>query len=196
MSADQSPVPPQDDADLAVTVVVSRRPRPGRVQDLVEWAHDISDAASRFPGHLGATVYPPEPPERADLVIAFSFANAADLASWEHSDVRAEWLRRGEPLIQGPQRSHGFTGFESLLGPGDATPVVPPPRWKTAVIIGLGLFPLSLLVNWLLVPMIVSWPLLLRVLVTTVVIVPLMTWVAVPQLSRLLHSWLRRRPPS
>ncbi len=175
---------------LPVTVVVSRLPRPGREADLVAWGHGISATASRFPGHLGATVYPPDPPDREDLVIAFSFATAAELSAWETSPERDEWIEKGRPLIAGPQHAYDYTGFEGIFSPNVHAPRKPPPRWKTATIIGLALFPVSLLLSWLLVPRLMDLNVVLRVLITTALIVPYMTWVGVPYLSRWLHGWL------
>ena len=174
---------------LPVSVVVSRRPAPGRADDLVAWAHGVVAAAGAFDGHLGAQVHPPSPPDREDLVIAFSFTDAHTLSAWEHSDVRADWLRRAEPLVAGPSRAHAVDALESLFAGGST----PPPRWKTALVILLALYPASLLVNGLLTPHLAAWPLPLRLLVPTLLIVPWMVWGGVPWLSRLLRGWLARR---
>lgn len=185
-----------DAAGLPVTVVISRTPAPGREQDLVEWAHGITEAASSFRGHLGAQVYPPQAPDRADMVLAFSFSDAEALSVWEHSDVRRDWLQRAESLIVGEARTHAASGFEGIFSHAPGQPVMPPPRWKTATIIALALYPMSLLLNWLLGPHIAGWNIWLRVLLTTAIIVPYMAWVGVPYLSKWLRGWLRPGPSS
>ena len=181
---------------LPVTVVVSRRPAPGRTQELVDWANGISNAAAAFHGHLGAQIYPPSPPERDDLVIAFSFATADDLHTWEHSDERRAWVERGRPLIVGRQEAHGVSGFEGIFSPVVHASATPPPRWKTATVIALALYPASLLVSWLLVPHLMGINIALRVLVTTAILVPFMAWVGVPWVTRWLSGWLRPAPPA
>jgi antibiotic biosynthesis monooxygenase (ABM) superfamily enzyme len=45
---------------------------------------------------------------------------------------------------------------------------------------------------WLAGPEIAHWPLALRTLLFTVVLVPWMVFLALPMLQRLLGSWLRR----
>lgn len=175
---------------LPVSVVISRTPAPGREQDLLDWARGIQRAASDFPGHLDAQIYPPHAPDRQDLVMAFSFANAETLSVWEHSDVRRDWLKRADELIVGEARTHAASGFEGIFAHAPGKPVMPPPRWKTATIIALALYPMSLLLNWLLAPHVTSWNIFLRVLVTTAIIVPYMAWVGVPYLSKWLRSWL------
>lgn len=181
---------------LPVTVVVSRRPVPGHEADLAAWAHGISNAASVFPGHLGAQVFEATA-DREDVVIVFSFASADVLAAWERSPERAEWIAKAGPLTVGPQEAHTVSGFESLFSPTARVVASPPPRWKTATIIFLALYPMSLLINWLLGNTgigqhIASWNLFLRVLLTTALIVPYMAWVGVPFLTKRLHTWLRR----
>ncbi len=175
---------------LPVTVVVARRPVPGREPELVRWANGITDAAGAFHGHLGAQVYPPAPPDREDLVIAFSFATAEDLSAWEHSPVRQEWLERSKPLIVGSQKAHAVSGFEGIFSPIVQASRTPPPRWKTAMIIGLALFPMSVLVNWLIGPRIAGWNVVPRVALSTLIVVPYMTWLGVPWLTKWLHGWL------
>jgi antibiotic biosynthesis monooxygenase (ABM) superfamily enzyme len=67
-----------------------------------------------------------------------------------------------------------------------------PPRWKFAVVVWLAIYPSLTLLVWLAGPEIAHWPLPLRTLVFTVVLVPWMVFFALPMLQRLLGSWLRR----
>lgn len=175
---------------LPVTVVIARRPVAGREEDLVAWAYGITNAANAFRGHLGAQIYPPSGSEREDLVIAFSFATAEDLSVWEHSPERQDWIERGRPLIVGSQKAHAVSGFEGIFSPSVQASRTPPPRWKTATIIGLALFPMSVLVTWLLGPHISGWNVVPRVALSTLIVVPYMTWLGVPWLTRWLHGWL------
>lgn len=67
----------------------------------------------------------------------------------------------------------------------------PPPRWKTSVLIWLGIYPALTLVLWLAGPTIQDWPLPVRTLVMTAVLVPLMVYALLPALNRLLAPWIR-----
>jgi uncharacterized protein len=177
---------------LPVTVVLSRRPAPGREQDLLAWADRMTKAAGRFPGHLGAQIYPPDAPDHPDLVIAFSFSTAAELSDWEHSDERRAHLEAARDLVVGEARAHSVSGFEGIFSYAPGQSVVPPPRWKTAIVIGLAIYPMSLLVSWLLGPYLADWNVALRVLATTLIVVPYMSWLGVPYLSRWMSGWLHR----
>jgi len=66
----------------------------------------------------------------------------------------------------------------------------PPPRWKVAITTWLGIFPTVLLLFTLLGDTLAPWPLVPRVMVLTMLVVLIMTWVVAPQLTRVLKPWL------
>jgi antibiotic biosynthesis monooxygenase (ABM) superfamily enzyme len=66
-----------------------------------------------------------------------------------------------------------------------------PPRWKLAILVWLAIFPALTLLLWLIGPEIRDWPLALRTLALTAVLVPVMVFVLLPALQRLLAGWLR-----
>jgi antibiotic biosynthesis monooxygenase (ABM) superfamily enzyme len=61
-------------------------------------------------------------------------------------------------------------------------------------VIFLVFYPLSVLVNWAAGHTILDWPLLLRVLVVVLVMTPIMTYVALPWITRRMDWWLQGRP--
>jgi antibiotic biosynthesis monooxygenase (ABM) superfamily enzyme len=71
-----------------------------------------------------------------------------------------------------------------------------PPRWKTAVLIWLAIYPSLTFLLWLVGPRIASWALPLRTLILTAVLVPLMVFLVIPAVQRLLAPWLRPRRAS
>jgi uncharacterized protein len=68
-----------------------------------------------------------------------------------------------------------------------------PPRWKMAVVVWLAIFPALTFLLWLAGPKIASWPLPLRTLTLTAALVPLMVFLLLPAVQRLLAPWLRGR---
>ena len=68
---------------------------------------------------------------------------------------------------------------------------MPPPRWKMMIVVWLAIYPVLTLVLWLVGPTIRDWPVALRTLALTVLIVPLMVYVLIPGIQRLLAPWLR-----
>jgi uncharacterized protein len=68
-----------------------------------------------------------------------------------------------------------------------------PPRHRVALLTWLGAYPVITGILALLGPTIVSWPLALRTLVLSVLMVVALTWLVMPGLTRLLGRWLAPR---
>ena len=132
---------------LPVTVVIARTPAVGRADDLVAWAHGVAEAAESFDGHLGARIFRTGDEASDDVVVAFSFDNAEHLNDWEASDERRSWLGRLEGMVEGSATTHSVSGFEAIFSKNQGAAIVPPARWKTALIIALALYPMSVLLS-------------------------------------------------
>lgn len=179
-------------AHLPVTAVIARRPAPGREAELLTWAAEFVAAAEAFPGHVETRTFAPTPPDNEDLVIAMTFDTAEHLTGWEQSDIRARLRERARPLVAGRPRAYAASGLEAILGGGDGEPVTPPPRWKTAIVIIIAIYPVNLLAQWLLAPELSGWPLLLRSVPTSIIAPVYVAYVGAPAVSRLLRTWLHR----
>jgi antibiotic biosynthesis monooxygenase (ABM) superfamily enzyme len=179
---------------MPVTVVMSRRAADNRSQELVTWAESLCTAASTFPGHLGHKVQElPGADGATEVVIGLSFDTSDDLVRWEKSAERAAALAAGAKVTQGPPTPLSLEALERHAWGDTATAPPSMPRWRTAVIVWLGLFPPAVLMNLLLEPYTGGWPTVLRTLLLTVVLVPVVVLGTVPLLNRGLVLWHRRR---
>lgn len=68
----------------------------------------------------------------------------------------------------------------------------PPPRWKNALLVWIAIYPSISLLSYLAGPWLATLPLLLRTLVLTAVLVPLLVFALLPALHRLFRGWLHR----
>lgn len=69
----------------------------------------------------------------------------------------------------------------------------PPKKWKLAVVIWLAIYPLITLIFAVFGPYLIQInPLPLRTFIITIVAVPLMVFVLIPLLQRLLADWLKK----
>jgi antibiotic biosynthesis monooxygenase (ABM) superfamily enzyme len=66
-----------------------------------------------------------------------------------------------------------------------------PPRYKLALLTWVAAYPIITVILGLLGPELASWPLGLRTLVVSVLMVATLTWFVMPGLTRLLRPWLR-----
>jgi antibiotic biosynthesis monooxygenase (ABM) superfamily enzyme len=69
-----------------------------------------------------------------------------------------------------------------------------PPRYKMALLTWAGAWGLITLILWQLGPVTATWPLPLRTLVISVLMVLGLTWVVIPNLTRIFAGWLASTP--
>ena len=185
------------DTEGPVTTTVTRRIKPGHEAAYEAFLAGISGAARAFPGYLGVEVFRPTPGgQGGEYRIVYRFDSLAHLHTWVDSPEHAAWLERAEPHVAGPMRTQVLTGLESWFTLPTQPGLPPPPPYKMALVTWSTIFPLITLVVVATAPLLGSLPLVLRLAVTTGVTVPLMTWVVMPRVTRLLGWWLYpgRRP--
>jgi len=88
------------------------------------------------------------------------------------------------------QRLSGLEGWVRLPG---AKVVVPPPRWKVAVVTWVAILPVIEVLSALFFPRLTAWPWYARPVALTLVMIPLMTWVVMPAATRLARPFLYPR---
>jgi uncharacterized protein len=189
----QAPPRARPASDDPVTVLYSRRVRPGREADFEAWARGIVAAARQFPGHLGASVL--DAPGSREYHILFSFADRRSLQAWLDSDERRRRLARVGELLEADRGLQQLTGLETWFKlPGSNVPTMkPPPRWKMWLISLAAVYPLVLAFQALVVPRMAALPLPLRALLFPLVLLTLMTFVVMPVVTRVFRRWLGPR---
>ena len=160
--------------------------RGGGGPELERRADEAVAAAGRVDGHLGGTVL--REPGSPDVHIVHRFATPAALEGWagDPRQPRADQPARGggrAPRHAGaPHRARG-------LVPDAGAPAAALEEWLASF---LGAYPLVVLFQWLLAPHLEDLPLLLRSALFPLVLLSLMTWGAMPLVTRVLHGWLTR----
>jgi hypothetical protein len=181
---------PPNGSDGPVTTTVTRRVKPGHEPFYEQFLEGIIAAASRFPGHLGVEVFRPQSASNGDYRVVYRFDTGEHLRAWLDSDERAAWLERAEPHVTGPMRTQVLTGLETWFTLPGHPGASPPPRYKMALLTWITIFPLITLVVIALAPLVEDLALVARLGITTAVTVPIMTWLVMPRVTRLLRGWL------
>jgi uncharacterized protein len=178
-----------------ITVSITRTVDPHRAKEVAAWARAGQDLLSASPGYLGSGWVRPDPAS-PEWHMLYRFADAESLATWEKSPERAWWVASALGMVEhSPEERR--TGIEGWFDTPATVEVVQdrpftPPRWKQMVSIFLVFYPLSLAGNWALAGFASDWAMPLRVFVLVVVVTPIMTYVALPLVTRALRPWLQR----
>ncbi|WP_141577872.1 antibiotic biosynthesis monooxygenase [Actinomadura sp. WMMA1423] len=169
-----------------VTSVFTWDVKPGRERDFEEWAEGLHEVATRFPGHRGATWLRAEG-SRHRYYTVVNFADQERLDRWLASDERAEWIDRVSGIAD--EHRQDTTGLETWFSlPGESVP--PPSKLKMIVVTFCAVYPIALLLQAFVTPLTQAWPLPVRALTFPVLVIPVLTLVVMPALSRAFRNWL------
>jgi uncharacterized protein len=177
------------------TAVITREVVAGRDPDYQEWSKRLLAAVARMPGYQGATLVGPPHDQPGRRMLILRFADRPSLRRWVDSDERrsltAEAAAFSKEVYEEPS---SLETWFTIPGMGA---VQPPPRWKMALATTPAAYLLILAIVAVLEPFSGSWPNAASNAVVTVLMVALLTYVAMPFVTRLLRSWLyppRDRP--
>lgn len=179
--------------DTPVTTVIRQKPMLGEVGRYEEWLKEIIPVAQRCAGHHGVNVIRPHKPDDAYTII-LHFDTVANLRQWLDSETRRQLVEKIRPFLRDEESVDIKTGLEFWFTPSLAGKSAKP--YKQFLVTLSVIFPMTLIVPWLLHPVFERVPLLalsgVRHLTIAAIIVGLMVYVVMPRYTRLVSRWLFR----
>ena len=174
-----------------VTVAVIRVVKPGCEEAFERALHDFVQDSLHLPGQLGVHILRPAPGSGSrEYGILRRFENAEARDEFYRLPLFEEWKQKVAGLVEGEPRYERLSGLETWFTLPGQRAIVPPPRWKMALVTLLAVYPLSLVLGITVGNWISGWPRLLSALIFNALIVSGLTWVLMPQLTRLFKAWL------
>jgi hypothetical protein len=158
-----------------------------------EFERQLSIFAQRSLAESGSRgvhfLYPTPSSSSNEYGVIRSFASASDREAFYKSPLYLEWLSTVEELVEGEPEYRELSGMEAWFrNPHSAHP----PRWKMALLTLVAVWPVSMGVRALLCPLIgLRMPHVIFAGAVAVGIVLVLTWVAMPLLTKLAQPWLQ-----
>lgn len=112
-----------------VTIVVSRRIKPGRELDYEVWLAGTTQVLAQFPGYLGCSTLRPDQTTGNEHVFIPRFDSLASAERWAGSSEREQRLDALALLVEGEPRVERLSGLEFWFRPPEGSTGTPP-RWK------------------------------------------------------------------
>jgi uncharacterized protein len=172
------------------------------------WHATLTRKARGFPGYIRTDLCPPVT-ERPAWQLVFSAASAnqtvkwysithfnspAHLNAWLQSEERESLIESGRQIFKSYQFKSFATGLEGWFSDRTGAEQIGsgPPAWKQNLVVVLGLYPTIMLQSLLLAAIGVmrNWSPASAMLVNNLITSSLLTWLVMPQLTRLLGFWL------
>jgi uncharacterized protein len=194
-SAHAPHISPQSGGPPVSTVVVQRVPA-DRVQGFMECQRGLTRAAETFPGCRGTELYPPVDERHSEWVAVLHFDDHESLERWLDSPVRAEWVKKLRDEIGDFQLKTLPSGFGAWFAGLETGPEGdPPPSWKMAMTVLLGLYPTVMLLALLVGRHLNPLGMALSMLIANTLSVATCQWVVMPPLMNALGPWLNANAP-
>ena len=177
----------ENNPSKTVTSLISRSIKPGYEKEYDDWLRRFLAFERRALGYLGTTVVIPGGTSSNIRYIIRRFTDRASMEIWDNSPDVQKLLNDANRYSTRHYKT--ATGLETWFVLPDLKTVVPP-RWKMAIVVFIAAYTTSLLSRSFLSPVFSGWPLVASTIISTTILVVLLTYFALPVLSRLLRRWL------
>lgn len=172
----------------SATMVFARKVERGKHEQYEEWLRSVSRATSGFDGYRGTTIIRPAT-DRAEYVAIVQFDTSEHLDLWLRSDERNRCLDDLGKIGIESEEITSLAGLEHWVS-HTGNLQAPPPKWKMAIIILVGLYPIVFIQGLVLDPLLAPLSGPLSLLVSLAISVSVMVWLVLPLLSRVFARWL------
>lgn len=176
-----------------ISVVVERKVLPGEEQAFEAYLKEIITACSTFPGYLGTDVIALDNKQAGTNRVVFRFDSMAHLKDWESSDSRKNLIAKIDSVIESPSKLQVLSGLETWFVVHDKQAIMPPPKYKMAVVVWSAITPLLVVFNLIFAPILNQFNLIPRILISSPIIVFIMTYLLMPLFTKIFKSWLYPR---
>ncbi len=175
-----------------VTTVINRHIKPGHEKEYADWFGRILDTMKNFPGYRGVTVVVPRGTDPDARIILYRFADKTAMENWENSPERKKLVSEVENYAT--QIYTRASGLETWFNLPNTHSVVPPPKWKMAIVVFVAATLVSFISKLVLGPYVANWSLLETSILYSIILVLALTYFAMPSLTRVFRRWLYSGP--
>jgi antibiotic biosynthesis monooxygenase (ABM) superfamily enzyme len=175
-----------------ITLVISEVVESHLIEEYETWTKGINQSAQQFEGFMGVEIIRPRDHQYPEYVVIVKFDNYAHCKNWLASPVYQQWMQRSEEFISKRSQQHQQNGLELWFSLPKSKSVNPkePPYYKQVIIGVITVYPLILLSNLLVAPLLQGLPALLSLLISVTFISALLSYPVMPYITKVLAFWL------
>lgn len=176
-----------------VTLVISEVVDPDRIDDYEAWTQGINQAARQFEGFIAVEVLRPRDNAYSEYVVIVRFDSYDHLRRWVTSPLYQHWIEQSRGLISRRSLRQMTSGIDIWFArPHKLQEATVPqtPYYKKVILGVLAVYPLILLSNLLLSPILDPLPSKLGLLISVTFVSALLTYPVMPMLTKILDFWL------
>lgn len=174
-----------------VALIITHKISAGEEERYEAWLAEIFEASSRFPGYLNRDIFRPRDGD-GKYTSVVRFDSLDSLNSWAESQTRESFVSKVQDLLEQGDQVEIRSGIDFWFTPEG---VKPPKLWKQFVLTVSAVYPLSLIIPFvILIPLGKLVQVLGNVFISSmlmaVILTGMLTFVIMPPYTRLMKRWL------
>lgn len=172
----------------SVATAIVTQVKPGMETQYRDWERRIQCAQATFPGYRGSYLQPPTGSFR-DWMTLLRFENPESLNNWFASARRKALIDEAESLVKSTEIRRVSSSFPGWF-PVDESTGQSPARWKTFLLVLLGLYPIVSCEVKFFMPLLAHVPVAVANLLGNLISVSATTWLTMPLFIGWFKSFL------
>ena len=175
------------------TVVITHHIKEGKHDQYEEWMTEIGPLCMNSAGFVDWQIIRPIPDLTFIYTVIIRFDTILHLKNWMDSEARKKLIEKVRPLFEKEDQYHINSGLDFLFSSVNIN-AKPPAKWKQFLITWSVIFPLSILIPLVIVPILKTLKTAenpyVNSFIVTGIIVLLMVYLIMPNYTKLIRKWL------
>jgi len=175
------------------TVVISHQIKEGKQHEYEEWLEEIGPICRSFKGYIDWQIIRPIPNLTFIYTVVIRFDTIENLKNWMNSNERKELIEKVKPLFVTGDTFKIKSGLDFLFLSEQGNQKVPV-RWKQYLVTWSAIFPLSIIIPLIILPILSALRFpenrFLNSFVISGTIVFIMIYLLMPKYTKLIKKWL------
>ena len=175
------------------SVVISHQIKDGKQKAYEAWLEEIGALCRTSEGNIDWQIIRPIPNLTFVYTVILRFDNIQNLENWMHSNTRKILIEKAKPFFAKDDKYYIKTGLDFLFLTDQGSKKIPV-RWKQYLVTWSAIFPLSVIIPLILLPVLSFLKLPANKIVSSFfisgTIVFIMVYVLMPSYTKLIKNWL------
>ena len=175
------------------TAVITHHILKGKQQEYEDWLNEIGPICRSAMGYIDWQIIRPIPDLTVAYTVILRFDTIGNLKSWMESKERRDLIKKVTPLLSKDDKYHIQNGLDFLFMSESEKSKVPP-RWKQYFVTWSAIYPLSIIIPLIILPLLRKVNLPQNRYIDSVFIsgsiVFIMVYLLMPSYTKLIKKWL------
>ena len=179
--------------DQGATVVINHQIIEGKQNQYEDWLDEIGPICRSYVGNIDWQIIRPIPNLTYDYTIIIRFDTIENLTKWMESNDRKHLIKKVQPLFSKDDKYLIKSGLDFLFTNNNENQKIPA-RWKQYLVTWSAIYPLSILIPLLVLPILkfLNFPdnRFINSLFISGIVVAIMIYLLMPNYTKLIKKWL------